>query len=73
VLKKCDKSKPVIIATDILGHYYTVVLFEGQIYILDSLDPYMNVRTDSAIVECIEYFYKQSYLIKDKNPEEEAK
>ena len=63
MLKNCDKTKPVIIATDVLGHYYTVVLFQGQIYILDSLDPYMSSQHDSPIVECIQYLYKKSYLI----------
>lgn len=66
VLRSCDKTKPVIVATDILGHFYTTVLFEGQIYILDSLDPYMSTKCDSPIVECIEYLYKQSYLVKEQ-------
>jgi hypothetical protein len=70
VLRNCDKKKPVIVAADILGHYYTVVLWEGQIYILDSLDPYMNNRADSNIVECIEYLYKQSYLVKPADKDE---
>ena len=73
MLRKCDKNKPIIIATDILGHYYTVILHEGQIYILDSLDPYMETKHDSKIVECIEYLYKQSYLIKDKTDEVKEK
>lgn len=63
VIRNADKSKPIIIATDILGHFYTTVLFEGQIYILDSLSSYMNTKHDSSIVECIEYIYKKSYLI----------
>lgn len=64
MLRQADQSQPVIIATDILGHFYTVVLFQGKIYILDTLSPYMDTRHDSTIVECIEYLYKQSYLIK---------
>lgn len=64
VLRKADQSQPIIIATDILGHFYTVVLFQGRIYILDTLSAYMDTRHDSQIVECIEYLYKQSYLVK---------
>ncbi len=66
-MRNADKSKPVIIATDVLGHFYTTVLFEGQIYILDSLSSYMETKHDTPIVECIEYLYKQSYLIKSGN------
>lgn len=65
MIRNADKSKPIIIATDILGHFNTTVLFEGQIYILDSLSTYMDTKHDSKIVECIEYLYKQSFLIHD--------
>ena len=66
MLRKADQSKPIILATDILGHFYTVVLFKGKVYILDTLSAYMDTRHDSPIVECIEYLYKQSYLIKEQ-------
>jgi hypothetical protein len=62
VLRKADQTKPVIIATDILGHFYTTVLFEGKIYILDSLSSYMETENDSTIVECIKRLYIESYL-----------
>jgi hypothetical protein len=64
VLREADPALPVIIATDIFQHFYTVVLFQGQIYILDSLSSFLEHRHDSEIVECIEYLYKHSYLIK---------
>lgn len=64
MLRQADPTLPVIIATDIFQHFYTVVLFQGQVYILDSLSSFLEVRHDSEIVECIEYLYKQSYLIK---------
>ena len=53
---------PIIIATDILSHYYTTVLFQGQVYVLDSLDSYYSTQKDSSIVECITYLYKKSYI-----------
>ena len=44
-LKKMNLALPVIIATDVLGHFNTTVLFQGNIYVLDSL-PYCNGQYD---------------------------
>jgi hypothetical protein len=48
-LKNINKEKPVIIATDILGHYNVTILMEGQVYILDSLSSYLETRFDSTV------------------------
>jgi len=63
-LSLCDSSKPIIIATDILGHFYTTVLFKGGVFILDSLDAYMDNPFDSKIVECIANLYRQALTSK---------
>ncbi len=55
-----------MIATDILGHFYTTVLFCGEIYILDSLKKSLFGGGVPDIVEYIKYMYKKSYLIDDK-------
>ena len=47
---KADLSKPILIATDTLGHFYTTVLFRGEAFILDSLDPYLETKFDCPIV-----------------------
>jgi hypothetical protein len=52
-------GRPIVVATDIMGHFYTTVLWEGEIYILDSLDPYMESKFDSPIVECMANLYRE--------------
>lgn len=46
----------MIIATDVLGHFDTLVIFEGKIYILDSL-PYIEERFDYEIHETIRHYH----------------
>lgn len=51
----------MIIATDVLGHFNTCVILEGQSYILDSL-PYVEGQYDNDIHEAIGYLYRESFL-----------
>ena len=60
-LKKADPHLPVIVATDVLGHFNTTVLFQGRIYVLDSL-PFVDSQFDTGIVEAIKYYYQKSFL-----------
>ncbi len=61
-VKKFHQSKlPLIIATDVLGHFNTTVIVDGKIFVLDSL-PYVEGQYDDSIVEAICYLYKQSFL-----------
>jgi hypothetical protein len=41
---------PILIATDILGHYNVTILHEGMVYILDSLSEKKNNLYDDGIV-----------------------
>ena len=60
-LKKANPQLPIIIATDVLGHFNTTVLFQGRIYVLDSL-PFVDSQYDNGIVEAIKYYYQKSFL-----------
>lgn len=60
-LKIANPKLPIIIATDVLGHFNTTVLFGGNIYVLDSL-PHVEGQYDNGIVEAIRHYYLQSFL-----------
>jgi len=61
-IKKLHQSNlPLIIATDVLGHFNTTVIVNGKVFVLDSL-PYVEGQYDDSIVEAICYLYKQSFL-----------
>ena len=51
----------MIVATDVLGHFDTLVIFEGKTYVLDSL-PYVEGQYDYQIHEAIQYYHKISFL-----------
>jgi hypothetical protein len=52
---------PVIIATDVLGHFNTTVILNGRVYVLDSL-PYVEGQYDDSILEAISYYHQVSFL-----------
>lgn len=52
-----DSKLPLIIATDVLGHFNTTVILDGVVYVLDSL-PYVEGQYDPAIIEAIAYYHK---------------
>jgi len=45
-----DKSYPILIATDILGHFNVTILYEGMVFVLDSLSEKRNNHYDDEIV-----------------------
>lgn len=56
-------KQPIIIATDVLGHFNTTILLQGKVFVLDSL-PYVENQYDHAICEAIAFYYKTSFLKK---------
>ena len=61
-IKKCDPKFPIIIATDVLGHFNTTILFGGKVFALDSLAASIEGGYDGGIQEAIKYYYQKSYL-----------
>ncbi len=61
-LNKCDHKKPIIVLTDVMGHFNVSVLWEGQVHIYDSLRETEKVY-DPNIVEHIKAAYQKSYIL----------
>jgi hypothetical protein len=57
---KCDLSLPIIIATDVGGHFNVTILHGGVVYIVDSLDS-LAINYDQYIVEFIQTCYKKVF------------
>jgi hypothetical protein len=34
---KIDKTKPIVIAADVKGHFNVMVLYQGEVYVIDSV------------------------------------
>jgi hypothetical protein len=58
-LSKMNLSKPVIIATDVAGHYNVTILFDSTVYVVDSLST-LATNFDQYIVEYIQTSYKRA-------------
>ncbi len=57
-MKKCDLAKPIILATDVLGHFNVTILFKGVVYVVDSLST-LATNFDQYIVEYIQTCYRR--------------
>ncbi len=58
-LGKCDFVRPIIVATDVLGHFNVTILFKGVVYIVDSLST-LGTNYDHYIVEYIQTCYRRA-------------